>query len=283
MRRPRRRFPSTRSSTALERDVLPFVARDQPPGLPRLHPGRGDVARRARRPDRERAQRRHRAGGSAPPGRARSSWSCSTGSASGSATRTARRASSSRAARRRTSRRSPARARRASGAMDEDAVVYMSDQTHSSLARAARALGFRPDQVRVIPTDERARIRAEACAARSPPTGRRAAAAGPGRERRHDRRRRRRPASPSWRRLPRARRLAPRRRRLRRVRLPQRAGPAALAGHRARRLDHARPAQVALPADRGAARCSSATATLLRRGFEITPDYLATSRLPTRR
>jgi aromatic-L-amino-acid/L-tryptophan decarboxylase len=48
------------------------------------------------------------------------------------------------------------------GAMDERAVVYMSDQTHSSLARAARALGFRPDQVRVIPSDERARIRPEA-------------------------------------------------------------------------------------------------------------------------
>src|SRR6476469_5196686 len=48
------------------------------------------------------------------------------------------------------------------GAMDERAVVYMSDQTHSSLARAARALGFRPDQVRVIPTDPQARIRADA-------------------------------------------------------------------------------------------------------------------------
>ena len=39
------------------------------------------------------------------------------------------------------------------GAMDERAVVYMSDQTHSSVARAARALGFRPDQVRIIPSD----------------------------------------------------------------------------------------------------------------------------------
>jgi aromatic-L-amino-acid/L-tryptophan decarboxylase len=45
------------------------------------------------------------------------------------------------------------------GPMTQDAVVYMSDQTHSSLARAARALGFRPDQVRIIPTDEEARIR----------------------------------------------------------------------------------------------------------------------------
>ena len=48
------------------------------------------------------------------------------------------------------------------GPMDDQAVVYMSDQTHSSLARAARALGFRPDQVRVIPTDESARIRPDA-------------------------------------------------------------------------------------------------------------------------
>ena len=45
------------------------------------------------------------------------------------------------------------------GPMDDRAVVYMSDQAHSSLARAARALGFRPDQVRVIPTDRVARMR----------------------------------------------------------------------------------------------------------------------------
>ena len=48
------------------------------------------------------------------------------------------------------------------GEMDKSAVIYMSDQTHSSVARAARALGFRPDQVRVIPTDQRARMRPEA-------------------------------------------------------------------------------------------------------------------------
>ena len=45
------------------------------------------------------------------------------------------------------------------GPMDDRAVIYMSDQTHSSVARAARVLGFRPDQVRVIPTDRLARIR----------------------------------------------------------------------------------------------------------------------------
>jgi glutamate/tyrosine decarboxylase-like PLP-dependent enzyme len=48
------------------------------------------------------------------------------------------------------------------GAMDERSILYLSDQTHSSLARAARALGFRPDQVRVIPSDRRARIRPDA-------------------------------------------------------------------------------------------------------------------------
>src|SRR5215469_15131865 len=48
------------------------------------------------------------------------------------------------------------------GAMDERSILYLSDQTHSSLARAARALGFRPDQVRVIPTDRQAQMRAEA-------------------------------------------------------------------------------------------------------------------------
>jgi aromatic-L-amino-acid/L-tryptophan decarboxylase len=38
----------------------------------------------------------------------------------------------------------------------------LSDQTHSSLARAARTLGFRSEQVRVIPTDGRARMRVDA-------------------------------------------------------------------------------------------------------------------------
>jgi aromatic-L-amino-acid/L-tryptophan decarboxylase len=47
------------------------------------------------------------------------------------------------------------------GTMDGSAVAYMSDQTHSSMARAARVLGFRPDQVRVIPTDHEMRIRVD--------------------------------------------------------------------------------------------------------------------------
>jgi aromatic-L-amino-acid/L-tryptophan decarboxylase len=47
------------------------------------------------------------------------------------------------------------------GPMDDRAVAYFSDQTHSSMARAARILGFRPDQVRVLPVDERFRMRPE--------------------------------------------------------------------------------------------------------------------------
>src|SRR4051794_13924303 len=39
------------------------------------------------------------------------------------------------------------------GAMRDDVVAYVSDQAHSSLARAARVLGFRPDQLRVLPVD----------------------------------------------------------------------------------------------------------------------------------
>jgi aromatic-L-amino-acid decarboxylase len=48
------------------------------------------------------------------------------------------------------------------GAMNERVVAYVSDQAHSSLARAARILGFRPDQVRVLPTDGRYRMRPDA-------------------------------------------------------------------------------------------------------------------------
>ena len=36
--------------------------------------------------------------------------------------------------------------------------LYVSDQAHSSIARAARILGFRPEQVRVLPSDESFRL-----------------------------------------------------------------------------------------------------------------------------
>ena len=48
------------------------------------------------------------------------------------------------------------------GAMSDRLVVYCADHAHSSVARAARILGFRPDQVRVLPVDERFRIRPDA-------------------------------------------------------------------------------------------------------------------------
>ena len=45
-----------------------------------------------------------------------------------------------------------------------DGVAYVSDQAHSSIARAARALGMRPDQLRVLPSDQRHRMRLDALA-----------------------------------------------------------------------------------------------------------------------
>ncbi|HZC73703.1 MAG TPA: aminotransferase class V-fold PLP-dependent enzyme [Jatrophihabitans sp.] len=44
------------------------------------------------------------------------------------------------------------------GPMTDNAVAYVSDQAHSSLARAARLLGFRPDQVRVVAADRDRRM-----------------------------------------------------------------------------------------------------------------------------
>jgi aromatic-L-amino-acid decarboxylase len=44
------------------------------------------------------------------------------------------------------------------GPMSGDIVAYVSDQAHSSIARAARVLGFQPHQLRVLPVDERFRM-----------------------------------------------------------------------------------------------------------------------------
>ena len=49
-------------------------------------------------------------------------------------------------------------AREAAGGPSADSVLYVSDQAHSSLARTARAMGLRPHQVRVLPTDNRWRL-----------------------------------------------------------------------------------------------------------------------------
>lgn len=51
------------------------------------------------------------------------------------------------------------------GPMNDRLVLYVSDQAHSSLARAARVLGFRPDQVRVIPADASYRLQPDRLAA----------------------------------------------------------------------------------------------------------------------
>ncbi len=48
------------------------------------------------------------------------------------------------------------------GPMSDRIVAYCADQTHSSVARAARLLGFRPDQVRILPTDHKHRLRLDA-------------------------------------------------------------------------------------------------------------------------
>jgi glutamate/tyrosine decarboxylase-like PLP-dependent enzyme len=50
------------------------------------------------------------------------------------------------------------------GSMSDRVVAYVGDQTHSSVARAARLLGFRPDQLRVLPTDAAHRMRLDALA-----------------------------------------------------------------------------------------------------------------------
>src|SRR4051812_33472433 len=51
------------------------------------------------------------------------------------------------------------------GGMADDVVVYVADQAHSSLARAARILGFRPEQVRVLPVDASHRLEPRTLAA----------------------------------------------------------------------------------------------------------------------
>ncbi len=49
-------------------------------------------------------------------------------------------------------------AREAAGGPADDSVIYVSDQAHSSLARTARAMGLRSQQVRVLPTDDHWRL-----------------------------------------------------------------------------------------------------------------------------
>jgi glutamate/tyrosine decarboxylase-like PLP-dependent enzyme len=50
------------------------------------------------------------------------------------------------------------------GPMDDSAVAYVCDQAHSSMARAARVLGFRPEQLRVLPAGSDLKLHAETLA-----------------------------------------------------------------------------------------------------------------------
>jgi glutamate/tyrosine decarboxylase-like PLP-dependent enzyme len=47
------------------------------------------------------------------------------------------------------------------GPMNDRVVAYASDQAHSSVARAARLLGFQPDQLRILPAGEDLRLHPE--------------------------------------------------------------------------------------------------------------------------
>ena len=90
--------------------------------------------------------------------------------------------------------------------MRDDLVIYASDQAHSSIARAARMLGFRPDQMRVLPVGEDLRLEpATLAAAMAADEAAGPAAVSRRRERRRDEHRRGRPARRARSALPRAR------------------------------------------------------------------------------
>ena len=137
------------------------------------------------------------------------------------------------------------------GAGSDRAVAYVADQTHSSVARAARLIGFRPDQLRVLPTDERPPA-SPGCARRRGGGGQAGRPPAPDRRRQRgsDQHRCRRPAARARRLLPRAGHVAARRRGLWRVRLAVGARSPGSGRDRASRLRDPRPSQVAVPADR---------------------------------
>ncbi len=131
-------------------------------------------------------------------------------------------------------------AREAAGGPSPGSVVYVSDQAHSSLARTARAMGLRPEQVRVLPTDDRWRLAPGHGGRGRPGRPRR----GPRpvrlvRQRRVDQHRRRRSPGRSRRRLRRRRTVAACRCGLRRLRRAHHPGTSGAGRHRARRLGDA--------------------------------------------
>ena len=165
------------------------------------------------------------------------------------------------------------------GPMSDDLVVYVSDQAHSSVARAARILGFRQSQVRVIPSDDRAadaRRPARVGDGRRPP--RRPPAALRVRERRRDEQRRGRPAAGARRALPRARTSgSTSTRRTAASRCSPSAGGGSSPGSSS--PTRSRSTRTSGSTSRtSAAACSSATGVQLRRAFEITPGLPARGR-----
>ena len=261
----------------LERDVLANMARVDHPAYFAFIPGVEHVARGAGRLPRQRAQRlRGLVDGvlRAEPGRAAGARLVQgldrlPGGGVGDPAQRRLGGEHDRARR--------ARARRCAGAMRDDLVVYVSDQAHSSLARAARSLGFRPDQVRVLPVDEDHRMRPDAARRGD---GRRRRRGPPAAVRRRSARARPTPARstrwPSWPTICRApRRVAARRRRLRRLRGADRA--------RARlRCDGIELADsVTLDPHKWLYQPFECGCLLvregarLRRAFTLTPDYLA--------
>ena len=154
-RRRRPRAVRARCSSGLERDVLPFTSRDEPPALLRVRPRRGTWPGALGDFDRERVQRLRRlvdGVGRAEPGRARGARLVQgVGRLPGRGRRASLVSGGSAA-----NMTALACAREALVGADDATTssLYVSDQAHSSLARAARMLGFRPDQVRVLPVGD---------------------------------------------------------------------------------------------------------------------------------
>ena len=160
------------------------------------------------------------------------------------------------------------------GPMSPRIVMYTGDQTHSSVARAARHLGFRPDQLRVLPTDDDFRLRpsdvaaaidADIAADRLPFLRQR--------QRRHDEYRRRRPDRRARRRVPRAGSLASRGWRIRGLRHADRARPGAMPDLcRADSVTLDPHKWLAMPFEVGCLMVREGD--LLERAFELHPEYL---------
>ena len=154
------------------------------------------------------------------------------------------------------------------------ARVYFSAETHSSVERALRVLGFRSEQLRKLPCDGDFRLawrRSSARWRKTAAAGLRpfcvVANAGTTNTGAVD------PLPGARALLPRARPVAARRRRVRRRRHAVRGRPRRAGRNRGSRFALARPAQVALPAHRDRLR-ARARPRMLRDTFRIMPAYL---------